>query len=683
MRRILRKVLITWLLRPLFHFFIDSIYCRFCRLVSIYRNPPLQERKLYTYKPLESSSHIRVFELSSTGEPSPDLKCRIHHTTVTDDKYAYIGISYAWGDPTLPKVPIECDSLQALIPPSLHSGLKRLRNAAPDVQYLWADAVSIDQNKENQTEKSLQVRMMDQIFASAQEVIVDLGPIDADQHAILQGLDRYQAIPEDRWSLCIGNSSVAESLKMLQKENVPGFAADFWPGCAKFMQRPWFTRVWIIQEFALAKSVRVMIGEEFRDGKFLEDGLMRAAYHLQWLYIYSRHYPSNSSWLSDLWAPLWDITSILDALRQILILRSRNRDLNKFCNLISVSSVLFKATDPRDKAYALLGMASDHQIKDNFPVDYNESEAALMLRASRYLIRQEFGVFPLYHCVGDKPGFSSWALNLTDTSQDSLSLLIVSTGNTSSPGLYDASGTRGFSTSFSQLRDGGLFVRNCAFLDTVDQAMASSLPTLTGLSVINSPAAQAPWLDEAYDWMQSMDILLTMEGLCGQDFYEQGWRALIADLGALQGKDDQGLSRFSVWTSADRCIKVWAHLHKEALSQKRQVSNQASPPELPGEVLSKDDVSLVHVYGESLRYAFGRRLGLTKKKRLLCLIPSEAKIGDHIVIIRGCCIPFVLREYVDGKGHYFRIVGCVYVHNMMDGQILLGKEWDWSNVEIC
>lgn len=682
MQRVFHIIFVK-LLCPLYWILLDSLCRRFGGLVRIRKTPPLHERSLYTYRPLESASHIRVLELSSTEEPSEHLKCRLHHTTVTDEHHAYVAISYAWGDPTLSKVPIECDSLRALIPPSLHSALERLRKASPGIQYVWADAICIDQSKDNQTEKALQVRMMDQIFASAQEVIVDLGLVDAEQRSTLQGLDRYQAIPIDQWSLCMGKSSVVESLKVLQKENIPGFALDFWPGCAKFMQRPWFTRVWIIQEFALARKVRIMIGEEFRDGMFLQHGLMRAAQHLHWLYLYKRHYPASSDWLSDLWEPLWEITPALDALRQIVMLRSRDPGLNWFCNLLSVSTVLFKATDARDKAYALLGMASDHHIKDDFAVDYTESEANLMLRVSRYLIRHEFALFPLYHCVGDKAGVSSWAMNLTNTHQDSLSLMILSTGNTEPRGLFDASGTVGFSTSFSQFRDDGLLIRNCSFLDTVDQAMASSLPTLESLSVINSPAAQAPWLDEAYDWMLSMNKLLALENVSTEDFYEQGWRTLIADLAVHKGQEGQGLSRFSVWHSSDRCIKFWARLHRQALDLKRQTAHQASRLPLQGEVISNDDVSLVNVYGESLRYAYGRRLGLTKQKRLLCLIPSDAKINDHIVIIRGCCIPFVLREYVDGKGRYFRIVGCVYVHNMMDGQILSGKKCDWNDIEIC
>ncbi len=92
----------------------------------------------------------------------------------------------------------------------------------------------------------------------------------------------------------------------------------------------------------------------------------------------------------------------------------------------------------------------------------------------------------------------------------------------------------------------------------------------------------------------------------------------------------------------------------------------------------------VRVYRESLRYALGRKLGLTAQRRVSCLVPRDARVGDSIVIVPGCHIPFILRKKTDDKGEYFRIVGCAYVHGIMDGEAVpLDKDGDLlSKIEI-
>ena len=63
-------------------------------------------------------------------------------------------------------------------------------------------------------------------------------------------------------------------------------------------------------------------------------------------------------------------------------------------------------------------------------------------------------------------------------------------------------------------------------------------------------------------------------------------------------------------------------------------------------------------------------------------LPADARIGDCIVIIQGCEIPFILRRKVDEKGDYFRIVGCAYVHGVMDGELVDTESWQMQDIEI-
>lgn len=84
-------------------------------------------------------------------------------------------------------------------------------------------------------------------------------------------------------------------------------------------------------------------------------------------------------------------------------------------------------------------------------------------------------------------------------------------------------------------------------------------------------------------------------------------------------------------------------------------------------------------YLGSLEIAYNRRLAISRKQRLICLVPEESQTGNCVAIFLGCPIPFVLRP----RGDEWRLVGCCYVHGMMDGQALESPLWNVQNVIIC
>jgi hypothetical protein len=70
--------------------------------------------------------------------------------------------------------------------------------------------------------------------------------------------------------------------------------------------------------------------------------------------------------------------------------------------------------------------------------------------------------------------------------------------------------------------------------------------------------------------------------------------------------------------------------------------------------------------------AYGRRLGIAREHGLICVLPAETEVGDQVSIFLGCPIPFVIRPH----GDTFRLVGCCYVHDMMDGQAPTSPLWN-------
>jgi hypothetical protein len=86
---------------------------------------------------------------------------------------------------------------------------------------------------------------------------------------------------------------------------------------------------------------------------------------------------------------------------------SDNRD---FCNYLSTSKY-FRATDNRDRTYALLGLATDVD-SSSFPVSYSESIYVVSMQVARYLIKNGGGVYALYTCLGINNRCPSWAFDL-------------------------------------------------------------------------------------------------------------------------------------------------------------------------------------------------------------------------------------------------------------------------------
>jgi hypothetical protein len=71
--------------------------------------------------------------------------------------------------------------------------------------------------------------------------------------------------------------------------------------------------------------------------------------------------------------------------------------------------------------------------------------------------------------------------------------------------------------------------------------------------------------------------------------------------------------------------------------------------------------------------AYGRRFGMTKKKRL-CILPECTQSGDFVVVPVKSKVPFILRKRTKGYGN----VGEAYIHGIMNGE--LSKEFE-KNIE--
>ncbi len=124
---------------------------------------------------------------------------------------------------------------------------------------LWADGICI--NQADVPEKNVQVAMMRRIYESARKVVVWLGPPDSAVEAALR-----EAVPS---LVSMHHNTIATvdqaRLALMRPEDAVGL--DFTHFDSRHLQtlvrlagRPWFSRIWVVQEFVAARDVCFMCG---------------------------------------------------------------------------------------------------------------------------------------------------------------------------------------------------------------------------------------------------------------------------------------------------------------------------------------------------------------------------------------------------------------------------------------
>lgn len=181
----------------------------------------------YRYSPLSRTTHcIRLLRLLPGLERTENLHCElleydIRHATATN--HLYEALSYIWGSEETPN-PIIIrnqggEDTQLAVTQNLHAALLRLRHCQfPRI--IWVDAICINQS--DNEEKEHQIRLMAEIYAKANRVIVWLGEAQDISERALE-------------AICLAGQ---QSTKLWDKDPVHR-------AVLQLLQRQWFQRIWV------------------------------------------------------------------------------------------------------------------------------------------------------------------------------------------------------------------------------------------------------------------------------------------------------------------------------------------------------------------------------------------------------------------------------------------------------
>lgn len=362
------------------------------------QNVALNDPKNETfYEELPHKDSIRILEIKS-GSPDDPVICSLRDARLSDH-VSFEALSYVWGSPQEKLQRIKCNGQSFDVRPNLYHALRRLR--LPDKsRFIWADAICIDQH--NPQERGHQVSHMGQIYKRAGGVLIWLG-IDPDAYAerVFRGICRYvNDWRPDKAENERATFSISKSFPAYPPSNPQGDLRS-WKPTAKLYMSPWFSRIWVIQEAALASSATVVWGD--------------CEIAWRWVGMAVTDYELGELLGQDAAVGIRNANLIYKISQAYYGEKDRPAPSRSFLDLLKMARK-FEASDPRDKVYGLLGL----RTSDNDPEtgrlfiepDYTISFEELLQRTASRAIENS-GTLELLSSVQHPPNNSnSTSLNV-------------------------------------------------------------------------------------------------------------------------------------------------------------------------------------------------------------------------------------------------------------------------------
>ncbi|KAK6443052.1 hypothetical protein LTR95_000766 [Oleoguttula sp. CCFEE 5521] len=304
----------------------------------------------------------------------------------------YEALSYTWGeDPDEECVTVETGAgINTLsIRENLAIALRHVRRAGVP-RDLWIDALCIDQS--NSAERGQQVQHMHHIFQLADQVIIWLG-VAADDSAHAISTLRYLAaqvevaVPDYRSFPapdCVEPTWYHPRVPLPYDERTVD-------SIAALLLRPWFDRLWVVQEVKLANARSVMLcGSD----EILVPDFVVATGALEERDSMPDDWKMRTSYVNTNITPL----------RHCPFIRELARINFQDCN------------DLRDKVYGTLGIAP-LSVRDMIKPDYEVSVEQVYHDASVAITRCTNRADVLMHCrpANRRHGLPSWVVDWSDT----------------------------------------------------------------------------------------------------------------------------------------------------------------------------------------------------------------------------------------------------------------------------
>ncbi|KAN0090561.1 HET domain containing protein [Hyaloscypha variabilis] len=596
----------------------------------------------FQYTPLDTSSNaIRLLTIRPPNPSQPSIiECSLSQSSL-DNHPKYHALSYAWKDEYLEEQLNESHAIivngrSLKVGFNLASALEARRDRDDGHIPIWIDAICI--NQENLGEKSHQILRMRQIYAQSTLVTVWLGPERDDSEKAFEMIRTISQLKDNAKEWLIDSLTTRKHCKE-------------WHALYHMLRRAWWRRIWIIQEVVAAKEVLFLCGKLSLNPSDISKCLRILSTHqrTQQPLLFKQaaivlEYGTFSLASSYLRQTPWIDNSILQTLYK---------------------TGLALASDPRDKIYAVLNLASDGAKLIPRP-DYKLSTAVVytqlvisIIQSTNRLDVLSLASSTVYPRTLDEE-LPSWVPDFSQRATSSINSSFSSLRPVSAD--EDSVAITSFNHNFRTLSVRGFVI------DSID-GLAQVLGTETsshGNSLQQSKSKHAPhWPSGATRTIQ----VITQSLLAGPKTPVPALREErmqeIADSFAEDYRQFASNHGEHSYTTPPRSSHWFYHnqdLVAFGKSIKQWVLEYTSP--------TTSNISPGGFFDyRSSRHWYSRRLFTTVAGNV-GLGGNLCRPGDLICILLGCSTPIVLRP----KQLAFQLIGEAYVHGSMDGEAMKGVE---------
>lgn len=339
----------------------------------------------YKHQPLDAVS-FRILHLLPADKLDDTLKCDIQHVPLPKSgiqNVTYMALSYVWGEDLTSGCKVIVQDGHIMIRPNLDSALRHLRRRNAIVT-LWVDALCIDQS--NVQERNHQVQHMRQIYETAEETIVYLGPQDGGN----TGMSAWNYL-ERNSSWALDENGEKDFNAPTRLDSLTAFRGDIHDICIDILPREWFYRLWVLQEFVVSKRVSLQCGNRRVPGDTLFRLILCEPRNVD---VYG-HWAREDQQIEPI-RQIWTTRVAFHTARnQQQYLPSWREDAsetvttNLLDTLLRTKSLI--ASDPRDKIIGLLGISSGFDWQSNDTIDYSVTTRQLYTKFTHDFLRTKHG----------------------------------------------------------------------------------------------------------------------------------------------------------------------------------------------------------------------------------------------------------------------------------------------------
>ncbi|KAF5556110.1 heterokaryon incompatibility het-6 [Fusarium napiforme] len=325
-----------------------------------------------TYPPL-FGNYIRILDVNFKGGNSEPI-CNFRVVPL-DDPPEYTAISYCW-DNSADIARIEFHNGDSLPLSQTLQDLFRSLKKKSSMFTVWIDAICI--NQQDTAEKEFQVPLMGKIYSRSAEVLVWLGNSDDVTKRAFRFMKRDENNIETTPEPLVRSTSFYDKFRSLyRKVPRPSRQETDESGLESMLlllQRPWFQRVWVIQEVAAGKNIQVVCGEDCVDLSHFSDGVSAIWNSFVGLGRYQDDHPAILGF--------WCVTRMLD-IREEYQKKAHEGESGVCYETLLQAAYHCQATRTCDKVFAF------HGIADNRPVpkaNYRITEEQVFIATAEALL---------------------------------------------------------------------------------------------------------------------------------------------------------------------------------------------------------------------------------------------------------------------------------------------------------